>query len=181
MKQQKKVLTHAQRKIERECKKMNTQEQKTLKEIKKLATAGRHDAAKIMAKDVSRMRAQQNQMLMMSSQLKSMTMQLTNSQTQKTIMTALQGSTQVMNQINADMDVSAISNVLKEFNKELGKQEMKQDMVNDAFEMMEDPGQQADAEDVYDGIMNELQLEYTIGQPAVPTKNLAKPQIEEEK
>ena len=161
---------------------MNTQEQKTLKEIKKLATAGRHDAAKIMAKDITRMRAQQNQFLMMSSQLKSMTMQMSNMQTQKTIMTALSGSAQVMNQINEEMDVGAIRNVLQSFNKELGKQEMKQDMVNDAFDMMEDPGQAADAEEVYDGIMNELQLEYTVGQPAVSTKSLAsKAPVEEEK
>jgi phosphatidate phosphatase PAH1 len=39
---------------------MDTQEAKILKEIKKMATAGQHQAAKIMAKDVSRMRMQKN-------------------------------------------------------------------------------------------------------------------------
>ena len=89
-----------------------------------------------------------------------MTMQLSSMQTQQTIMNALKGSTQVMSQINADMDIGAIRDVLKEFNKEMGKAEIQGDMVNDAFEMMEDPGQQADAEDVYNSILGEIGLEY---------------------
>lgn len=39
---------------------MDGQEAKTMKEIKKLATKGQHQAAKIMAKDVARMRVQKN-------------------------------------------------------------------------------------------------------------------------
>lgn len=185
IKEQKRLLTRAQRKIERESKKLETQEKKTLAEVKKLATKGQHDAAKIMAKDIARQRTQQKQMLMMSSQLKSMAFQISSMQTQQNIMSALKGSSQVMQQINADMDVAEIRNVLKEFNKEMGKAEMQGDMVNDAFDMMEDPSQAADAEDVYNGIMGELQLEYTVGQPAVPvgtiaSKNAAVEEVKEE-
>lgn len=134
------MLTRAQRKIERESKKIDAQEAKALKEIKKMAQAGQHDAAKILSKDIVRMRAQKNQYLMMSSQLKSMTLQLKSMETQKTIMAALAGSNQVMKQINEDMDVSQIAGVLREFAKEQGKLEMKGEMANDAFEMMENPG-----------------------------------------
>ncbi len=77
-----------------------------------------------MAKDIMRQRAQRNQFMMMSSQLKSMTMQITSMQTQQTIMQALKGSSAVMSKINDDMDVAAIRDVLKQFNKEMGKAEM---------------------------------------------------------
>lgn len=40
-------------------------------------------------------------------------------------------------------------------------------MINDAFDMMEDPNAQTDAEDVYNGILGEIGLEYTSGQAAV--------------
>ena len=60
-------MTRAERKIERECKKLEGTEKKTLAEIKKLATAGQHNAAKILAKDITRQRQQRNQFLMMSS------------------------------------------------------------------------------------------------------------------
>ena len=42
IKQQKRVLTRSQRKIDRECTKLGAQEKKTLAEIKKLATKGQH-------------------------------------------------------------------------------------------------------------------------------------------
>ena len=71
-----------------------------------------------------RQRAQRNQFMMMSSQLKSMTMQITSMHTQQTIMQALKGSSAVMSKINDDMDVAAIRDVLKQFNKEMGKAEM---------------------------------------------------------
>ena len=61
-------------------------------------------------------------------------------QMNQNIMQALQGSTGVMAKINADMNVSEIRDVLKEFNKEMGKAEMQGEMMGDAFDMMEDPG-----------------------------------------
>ena len=67
IKEQKRILTRSQRKIERECTKLETQTKKTLAEIKKLATKGQHDAAKILAKDVARQRNQAKSFMMMSS------------------------------------------------------------------------------------------------------------------
>ena len=48
--------------------------------------------------------------------------------------------------------------------------------MSDAFEMMEDPSAAADAEDVYNGILGEIGLEYTVGQPAVAVGAIAQPQ-----
>ena len=110
-----------------------------MKEIKKLATAGQHNAAKILAKDVARQRKQRDQYLMMSSQIKSMAMQIGSMQTQQSIMGALKSSTGVMQNINADMDVAEIRNVMKEFSKEMMKAEGKGEMMDDAFDMMESP------------------------------------------
>ena len=61
------MLARAQRKIEREAKKCETTEAKSLKEIKALAQKGQHQAAKIQAKDVGRLRAMRTQYLTMSS------------------------------------------------------------------------------------------------------------------
>ena len=48
--------------------------------------------------------------------------------------------------------------------------------MGDAFDMMEDPSAAADADDVYNGILGEIGLEYNVGQPAVATTSLAQPQ-----
>jgi hypothetical protein len=47
-------------------------------EIKKMAMAGQHDAAKIMAKDISKNRMMRRQYMMMGTQLKSLEMQMTS-------------------------------------------------------------------------------------------------------
>ncbi len=90
-------------------------------------------------------------------------------------MGALKGSTGVMAKINEDMDVAAIRDVLKQFNKEMGKAEMNTEMVGDAFDMMEDPGMQQDADEVYSAILGEMDMEFS-AQTQVATKKLAQKQ-----
>lgn len=46
-------------------------------------------------------------------------------------------------------------------------------MVVDGMEMMEDPGAGAEAEDLYNGILGEIGLEYTSGAAAVPSGKIA--------
>ena len=72
-----------------------------------------------------------------------------------------------MSKINADMNVSDIKDVLKEFQKEMMKADMNGEMVADSMEMMEDGETTANAEDLYEGILGEINLEYVSGQPAV--------------
>ena len=55
--EQKRVITRSQRKLEREIKALERQEAKTMKEIKKLAEKGQNGPAKILAKDVARGRS----------------------------------------------------------------------------------------------------------------------------
>ena len=68
-KEQKRIIQRSQRKLDREIKALERQEAKTMREVKKLATAGQHNAAKILSKDIARNRTQRNQYRMMSSQM----------------------------------------------------------------------------------------------------------------
>lgn len=54
--EQKRIITRSNRKLEREIKTLERQEAKTMKEVKKLAQAGQHNAAKILSKDIARNR-----------------------------------------------------------------------------------------------------------------------------
>ena len=86
-----------------------------------------------------------------------------------------------MSKINQDMNVNEIREVMKEFSKEMGKAEIQGEMMNDAFEMAEDPNAAADAEDLYNGILGEIGLEYKAGEAAVPTTKINVAAQEEEK
>ena len=59
---------------------------------------------------------------------------------------------------NENMDVASIRDTLKDFNKEMEKAGMKQEMVADAMDMMGDPAEAADADEVYNGILGEIGL-----------------------
>jgi len=65
--EQKRIITRANRKLEREIKGLERQEAKTMKEVKRLAQAGQHNAAKILSKDIARNRTQRNQYRTMAS------------------------------------------------------------------------------------------------------------------
>jgi len=98
-------------------------------------------------------------------------------------MEGLRGSTVIMSKINGDMNVSDIKDVLKEFQKEMMKADMNGEMMGDAMEMVGDPNDAAEAEDVYDSILGEIGLEYTSGQAAVAKTSLEAPKevvVEEE-
>ncbi len=53
----------------------------------------------------------------------------------------------------------------------MGKAEMNGEMMDDAMEMMENPGTQEDAEDVYNSILGEIGME--ISSAAVGGKKIA--------
>ena len=59
---------------------------------------------------------------------------------QQKIMESLQGSTGVMKNMNKDMNPAEIMSTMKEFSKEMEKAGIQGEMMQDAFEMCEDPG-----------------------------------------
>ena len=60
------------------------------------------------------------------------------------------------------------------------KAEMNSEMMGDAMDAMEDPNAQADADDVYNGILGEIGLEYKEGEPAIPTNKIITKEEEKE-
>ena len=173
--EQKRIITRSERKLEREIKGLERQEAKTMKEVKKLAQAGQHNAAKMLSKDIARNRTQRTQYRQVASQMTVMKNQMASMQMNQNVMQALQGSTQVMSAVNADMNPAQMQQTMRAFAMEMEKAGMQSEMMTDAFEMMEDPSAQEDAEDVYNGILGEIGLEYSAGAAAVPMGSIAGP------
>ena len=156
-KENQRMLRRAIRTVEREQKKLQQQEGKVLKEIKALATKNQHGPAKILSKDLVRMRAQVNQYYTMISQLKSIEMQLSTATINQNMIDALKGANTVMANVNKDMDMSQIKDVMKRFAKESAKMEMQQEMMNDQVDMAMDNGDtEAQADEVYNMILGEI-------------------------
>ena len=71
-------------------------------------------------------------------------------------MESLKSSSDIMNKVNGEMNISDISNMIKSFQKESMKAEMNSEMINDAMDMG-DANEEAD--DVYEQILGEIGME----------------------
>ena len=61
-------------------------------------------------------------------------MRLSTAEINSTMVYALKGVNNVMEKVNDQMDISTISEILKEFNKNSEKMEIKQEMMSDAID-----------------------------------------------
>ena len=75
-------------------------------------------------------------------------------------MDSLKSSSDIMNKVNGEMNISDISNMIKTFQKESMKAEMNSEMINDAMDMG-DANDEAD--DVYEQILGEIGMEMNQG------------------
>ena len=84
-------------------------------------------------------------------------------------MSALQATTGVLADANKEMNVQDIMKMMKEFEKEKMKQEINSEAVNDAMDMGDAVGEEAD--DVYNQILGEIGMQMD-DPSAVGTKSL---------
>ena len=75
-------------------------------------------------------------------------------------MESLKSSSDIMNKVNGEMNISDISNMIKTFQKESMKAEMNSEMINDAMDMGD---ANEDADDVYEQILGEIGMEMNQG------------------
>ena len=60
----------------------------------------------------------------------------------------------------------------------MGINEIKGEQIQDGFEMFEDPSAQGEADDVYNGILGEIGLEYNAQGATVPSTKIVQQQEE---
>ena len=176
-KQNKRLIDRASRQVEKERVKIENNERKMVAEIKDLAKKNKHEAAKIMAKDLVRVRHQINMYYNMSSQLKAIAMKMSIISTNATITNALKTTTKTMGKVNATMDIKTIQAVLKAFTKESAKMEMNQEVMNDAIDQgMSGYDDDTQVEGVYKQICDEVGVDYKAEAGIIPTNPLPVPQ-----
>ena len=153
-----KLIRKAERQVERERKKLELTEKKTLMEIKKLAKLGKANAAKILTNDLIRERKQIESYYLMQSQIKSIGLQISSVAANVVIKNALSTAASTLGKVNLSLDMNDIKAVLKQYAKESAKMEMKNDMFTDAIDMTSEPvGNEVD--DVYNQVCQEIGIE----------------------
>lgn len=139
---------------------MEAQENKLKGQIKKTAKEGQLEAARMLAKDLVRTRANITRMYQMRTQMQSVSMQLTAMRTNEAMASAMGNVVKIMGRINQTMNLPAMQNVMMQFEMEHGKMEMTQEMMDDAMgDMLGGADEEAQTDDVINQVMDELGLE----------------------
>ena len=110
-----KTLKKAIRELDRERTKLVQEEQKCIREMKKLAKENQVTPVKIMAKDLVRNRKHQSRFLEMKAQLQGVNLQLQTIKSQETMTRAMKGVTSIMGQMNQQMDAKSVQKIMAEF------------------------------------------------------------------
>ncbi|KAJ2556837.1 ESCRT-III subunit protein did4 [Coemansia sp. RSA 1933] len=169
MRQNLRALTRAQRELDRERSKMETQEKKLIADIKKSAQAGQINAAKVMAKDLVRTRRYIQKFYQMRTSLQGVALRVQTMSSNQEMSVAMRGATSAMKSMNKSINLPGMQKVLMDFERESEVMDMKEDMMNDAIDdAMEDDAEEDEEDEsemVVQKVLDEigLQLNQSLG------------------
>jgi charged multivesicular body protein 2A len=162
LRQSKRQITRGIREIDRERVKIENQQKKVIAEIKKLAKQGQLSSAKVLAKDLVRMRSQVTKMYAMRSQLQSVEMQMATMKSTAVLGESLQGVTRAMVAMNKTINLPALNATMREFLQENQRMDLTEEMMTDAVEMAVDTDDIAgESDEVVSQVLSEIGVEVT--------------------
>jgi charged multivesicular body protein 2A len=127
-------------------------------EIKAYAAKGQIPTARIMAKDLVRMRKSIAKFYSIKAQLESVSINLITMQSTEAMAGAMRGAALSMQRMNNTQSLPALQKIIQTFAKEQSKLDMKQDVMNDA---MDDAFEHDEADE--DAVVNQVLDEIGIG------------------
>ena len=154
-KQQQRAIDKSKRTIDREREKMERERKKNLDEFKKMAQNGNYAGAKMMAKDIVRIKNQTNNMDKFSGQLKGLSMKVQTANSLNTMSNAIENSAQAMNKVNQNINIENLQNKGREMIKQNEKLEMKANMIDEVMDNMYDDDDDEEINDLYQQVLKD--------------------------
>jgi charged multivesicular body protein 2A len=157
--EQKRLVNKSVRELEREKRKMERDEKKLTIQIKQAAKKGQLKSAKIMAKDLVRIRKHQEKFTGLVANLRAVSMQMTQMASTVQLTTSMRQATRSMAIMNRQMNMPQLQRIMQEFEKQSEAMGMKQEIMGDALDdAMENEEDEEEEEMVVNQIMDELGL-----------------------
>lgn len=162
MKKYKRNLDRTARELDRERTKMQQQEKKLVVEMKKMAKQDQIDSVRVMAKDLVRTRKYCNKFYKMKASVQAVSLRLSTMQSTAAMTKAMAGVTKAMRSMNGHMNVPALQNICREFERQNEMMGMKEEMMNDAIDdvMDEDADEEDETEVEINKVFDEVGLEF---------------------
>eukprot|EP01121_Diplochlamys_sp_Union-15-3_P008163 TRINITY_DN2148_c0_g2_i2.p1 TRINITY_DN2148_c0_g2~~TRINITY_DN2148_c0_g2_i2.p1 ORF type:complete len:212 (+),score=54.04 TRINITY_DN2148_c0_g2_i2:226-861(+) len=152
----KRVVRKSQRDLETEIRALDRQEKQVQLEIKKLARANQMSSARMLAKEIVRIRAQRDKLLQTKIKLNTINTKTTQMKANMTLQKSMAGATYAMQLANSKQDVQNIHNTMAEYQRQNEMIEMKEEMIDDLLEGDED---EEEANEIVDKVFDEIGLD----------------------
>lgn len=154
-------MSKSQREIDREVRNLEKGEKKLEKDIRAQAKAGRTANARVLAKDLVRVRAQTGKLHQTKTQMNSIGMKVESIKYQGTMMDAMKKGSEVMGAMNAQMNPMEAQAMAQKFAAESEKASMMSETFDEMFDSMMDDDEEQETDALVDQIFTELALDGT--------------------
>lgn len=162
LRENKRTIDRAIRELDRERMALQTQEKKTVIEIKKMAKEGQMGAVKVMAQSVVRNRNAVTKLYQLKSQLQSVSLRMSELKSTQAMTEAMAGTTKAMAQMNRKMNLPAIAKIMREFERQNMKMEQTSEMMGDAVDMtLSGEGEEEETEELVSQVLDEIGIDAT--------------------
>lgn len=159
IRQQKRNIQHSIRNIEREKKRTERELEKMKKEIKTMVTKGQTTAAKMLAKDIVRMKNQIEKMTQFCGQLKAVEIRVGSLSSLNELTIAMEEAGKAIMSVSNKLDAGKMQQLSKQLCMEDAKLDMKSEMMSEILDGM---GESLDSEEQSEEIFNQVLQEVGI-------------------
>jgi len=157
LREHKRTLDKSIRELDRERTQMQNQEKKLTLDIKRMAKENQLGAVRVMAKDLVRTRHSITKFYSLKSQLQGVSLRMQTLKSTQAMADAMRGVTKAMGQMNKKLNLPAIAQIMKEFEKQNEKMEMTTETMGDALDdAFEQEGEDEESEELVNAVLDEL-------------------------
>lgn len=167
LRQHQRALERTQRELQREQTKMEAQEKRLIGEIRKSASSGEMDMAKIKVKDLVRTRKQMNKFMQIKTQLQAISLRIQTVRTHEQMAQSMKSATRLLGKMNRSIHVPALMKIAHDFELENDIMDQREEMMDDAIDnIMEDS--ETENEEIMSQVLDEIGIDLRQNLNSVP-------------
>ncbi|KAJ3300258.1 hypothetical protein HK104_002820 [Borealophlyctis nickersoniae] len=157
MRQQQRALKGEVRSLQRDKTQLERQEKQLEMEIKKAAKANNISQAKLLAKQLIRLRKQKEKNMVVQSQISGIGFRTQTIQSQVALGKAMGGATKAMAGANKQMNLEQMQQQMQAFAEQNAQMDMKEEMMNDVIDnVMDSEEDEEEGENIMNQVLDEI-------------------------
>ncbi|KAK9820266.1 hypothetical protein WJX72_008298 [[Myrmecia] bisecta] len=167
-------LGHGVRDLERELVSLKREEAKLIKEIKAAANAGNQQGARVLAKSLVRLRAQQTKLHASMAQMRGVKTSIVTASATSTVGNSMATASKAMAAVGVAMDPQKMQQTMQQFSKESAKMDMASEIMDDTIDdALDDEEAEEESSELMNSILDEIGIDMSAQLGAAPRNRVA--------